>query len=245
MSNSVLPAEIPARLQAIAAATERLLATVEAMPDESFRQPSALPDWSKAHVVAHLALNAEGHVRALAGLSDGDPRPMYASNERRDADVDELAGGGPDTIRDRLRAGATAFADVVRRVPEAAWSGTVDRVPGGEAVAATATVVMRHREIEIHHADLGAGYDPDRWPEPFVGELLDALTVDLAGFGPFSVTATDLGRSWHIGGATGPEVRGTGAGLGWWLVGRGTGADLRCDAGELPTVGPWRSRRRK
>ncbi len=245
MDNSVIAAEIPARLQAIGAATDRLLATVESMPDESFREPSVLPDWSRAHVVAHLALNAEGLAGALSGLSDGHARPMYASNERRDAAVDELAEAEPASIGDRLRTGALAFADAVRRMPDAVWSSTFDRVPGGEALPATATVAMRHREVEIHHADLAAGYGPDRWPEPFVGELLDAVTVDLAGSGPFTVTATDLGCSWHVGGETGPEVSGTGAGLGWWLVGRGIGADLGCDAGELPTVGPWRSRRRK
>ena len=239
MTNQTTLAGIPARLQAIEAATGRLLATVASMPDASFGQPTVLPDWSRAHVVAHLALNAEGMTGALSGLARGEPVPIYVSTERRDADIGELAALDPSTIRDRLQAGVVAFADAVRRVPGAGWSATVDRLPGGPTLAAPETLAMRHREVEIHHADLGAGYGHADWPEPFVRELLDAVTVDQATAGPFTVTASDLGSSWPVGAGNGPEVTGPGGAIGWWLVGRGTDG-VTSVSGRLPELLPWR-----
>ena len=46
-------------------ATRRLVRTVDELSDEDLSAPSLLPGWSRAHVVAHLALNAEG----LAGAT--------------------------------------------------------------------------------------------------------------------------------------------------------------------------------
>jgi maleylpyruvate isomerase len=101
---------------------------------------------------------------------------------------------------------------------------------------------MRGREVEIHHADLGAGFAHHDWPETFVRDLLDTMTVDHAASGPFRITATDLKHSWQVGegDGTGPEVTGTGADLGWWLVGRERSAELHCAEGDLPAIGPWR-----
>ncbi|MEP6815304.1 MAG: maleylpyruvate isomerase family mycothiol-dependent enzyme [Marmoricola sp.] len=230
-------------LEAIDRATARLLATVDGLPDADWGADTVLPDWTRAHVIAHLVLNAEGLAGVLHGLRDGVPTPMYASDVRRDGDIDELAGADAVTIRGRLQVGALAFADAVRAVPSERWSGTFDRLPGVAPMPAGVLPAMRLREVQIHHADLGAGFSHQDWPADFVADLLDTMAVDHAGSGPFLVTATDLARSWQIGvpdGGSGPEVTGTGAALGWWLVGREQGADLHCASGDLPTIGPWR-----
>src|SRR6186997_1668186 len=158
MSAEVVPADVPARLQAVEAASDRLLATVEGLSVAGFAEPSVLPDWTRAHVVAHLALNAEGLSAALSGLAAGEPRPIYASDEARDNDIDALAATDPELVRVRLHTGVVTFGEAVRRVPMESWSGTVDRLPGGPHLAALETLPMRHREVEIHHADLHAGY---------------------------------------------------------------------------------------
>jgi len=240
MSAEVVPADVPARLQAVEAASDRLLATVEGLSDAGFAERSVLPDWTRAHVVAHLALNAEGLAAALSGLAAGEPRPIYASDEARDGDIDALAATDPELVRVRLHTGVVAFADAVRRMPMKSWSGTVDRLPGGPQLPAVETLHMRHREVEIHHADLDAGYSHTDWPAPFVGDLLDVVARDQSGSGPFTAVATDLGRPWSVGEGDGPEVRGTGSALGWWLVGRGAGEGLTSEAGTLPELAPWR-----
>ena len=240
MSAEVVPTDVAARLQAVAAASDRLLATVEGLSVAGFAEPSVLPDWTRAHVVAHLALNAEGLAAALSGLAAGELRPIYASDEARDDDIDALAATDPELVRVRLHTSVVTFGEAVRRVPMESWSGTVDRLPGGPHLAALETLPMRHREVEIHHADLDAGYAHADWPAPFVGDLLDVVARDQSGSGPFLAVATDLGRTWPVGEGDGPEVRGTGSALGWWLVGRGSGEGLTSDAGTLPELAPWR-----
>lgn len=227
-------------LESINAAAARLLDTTSTLHGTDWRADTVLPDWTRAHVVAHLALNVEAVVAVLEGLRSGVPTPMYLSDASRDSAVDVLAAEDPAAITERLQAGGGAFEDAVRRVPTEAWRGSFDRLPGGPAVPAGAVIGMRRREIEIHHADLGAGYGPGDWPEPFVTELLDTMAADHAASGPFLVTATDLGRTWQVGGPLGPEVSGTGADLAWWLLGRAQSADLLCESESLPAIGPWR-----
>ncbi len=47
-------------LEELAAATRRLIRTVDGMAETAYAEPSLLPDWTRGDVVAHLALNAEG-----------------------------------------------------------------------------------------------------------------------------------------------------------------------------------------
>ncbi|MGI9156449.1 MAG: maleylpyruvate isomerase family mycothiol-dependent enzyme [Marmoricola sp.] len=233
-------------LESINAAASRLLATTSTLHGPDWLADTVLPDWTRAHVAAHLVLNSEAMVAVLDGMHSGVPTPMYLSDASRDTAIDVLAAEDPAAITKRLQAGGVAFADAVRRVPTEAWSGSFGRLPDGPPMPAGAVIGMRRREIEIHHADLGAGYGPGDWPGPFVAELLDTMAADHASSGPFLVTATDLGRTWQVGGSVGPEVSGTGADLAWWLLGRAQSSDLRCDWGprcvseELPAIGPWR-----
>jgi maleylpyruvate isomerase len=230
----------PGDLRGLEASSNALTRTVDALAPDDYAAPSLLPGWSRAHVVAHVALAG----LALAGVVEGAVRgrvvAMYESDEQRDADIEELAGAGPSVLRERYLESVTAFADAVQQMEEEHWSGRILRLPGGPAWPIVTLVPTRRREVEVHHADLGAGYDPADWPEDFVVELLDVVTVDHAGSGPFLLRATDLGREWTVGEGSGPSVTGTGAALGWWLTGRGGGEGLVTDAEALPELGAWR-----
>lgn len=97
-------------IHALAAATDRLLATIDAMAAPEFAEPSVLPGWSRGHVLAHLALNAKALTGVLTTLGQDDPLPMYASNARRDADIEQLAAQVPARIADRVAVGASMLA---------------------------------------------------------------------------------------------------------------------------------------
>jgi maleylpyruvate isomerase len=220
-------------------ATRRLVRTTDALADDDFRAPSGLPGWSRGHVLAHLALNAEGLAAALTGLAEGEPAPMYASQESRDSDITLLGGAAPSVIRDRLLGATTALADALDALPDGQWDTVIERVPGGRTFAAGNVPGMRLSEVEIHHADLGAGYGRDDWAPAYVTLLLDGegrkrVSADVS----FHAHATDLDRTWTFGDG-GPTVSGTGADLGWWLTGRGTGEGLSSDSGALPRIGTW------
>lgn len=223
----------------IARADQALVRRVDGFSDADHAAPSLLPGWTRAHVVAHLALNAEGLAGVLHGAHVGQPQPMYASPEARDTDIAELAAAGPEELRDRFLAATTQFSQALGAMREDDWAGRFERTPGGQELALVNVALMRVREVEIHHADLDAGYSPADWPADFRTLLLESMTRRHYPT-PFSAHPTDLDRTWRYGeGEGGPVVSGTSSALGWWLTGRGTGEGLTSDAGTLPEVESW------
>lgn len=221
---------------------QRLVRTVDSLADDQWSQPSVLPGWTRAHVIAHLALNAEGLAGALDALSHGQRGAMYESNEKRDADIEELADATPPEIRERLFAAGEQLREALATISDDGWAGSIDRVPGGPSFPVLALPATRRREVEIHHADMLCGYGHTNWSRDFAIELLDAVTVEQAASAEteeFKVSATDLGMTWQLG-ADEPVVAGSGVDLGWWLVGRGSGEGLSTASGVLPRIGPWR-----
>jgi maleylpyruvate isomerase len=226
------------QLEELQDATNRLVRTVDGFTGGDWGAPSSLPGWTRAHVVAHLALNAEGLADALTGIVQDEPTPMYASQEDRDRDIEELAGGDPAELRERLLAGCTLYADAWTALPDDAGGATFERTAGGPTIPAGATLGMRLREVEIHHVDLDAGYAHTDWPPRFCEILLGSMTKR-EWAESFTVAPTDLDGTWTYGEGTGPSVSGSAADLGWWLTGRGSGEGLTSDSGNLPKVGAW------
>lgn len=221
---------------------QRLVRTVDSLADDQWSQPSVLPGWTRGHVIAHLALNAEGLATALDDLRHHRPAAMYASNEQRDADIQELAAAEPPAIRERLFAAGEQLREMLAALSDDDWAGSVDRVPGGPSFPVMALPATRRREVEIHHADIACDYRHTDWPRDFCAELLEVLAHDQAAnpeTDPFKVSATDLGITWQVG-ADEPVIAGSGADLGWWLAGRGSGDGLSTASGALPRIGAWR-----
>lgn len=239
----------PADLTELDASAAALNRTVDALSEEELTAPSLLPGWTRAHVVAHLALNGRAFAQVLDGVARGQQVALYESDARRDADIEEYAAAGPSQLREALLAATTEFSDAVEAMDDESWARSFSRTPGDPGQPVSAVVTTRRREVEIHHADLGTSYTHRDWPDDFVAELLDVVTVDRAEEGPFRVRATDLRREWSVGAGdgpvvsgpvvSGPVVSGTGADLAQWLTGRGGGEGLDA-GGALPTLGPWR-----
>ena len=222
-------------------AVHRVTRTVDGFHGDDWREPSLLPGWSRAHVVAHLALNAEGLAAALRGVLAGEPAAMYDSDDRRDSDIHDLARAHHSEIRDRLLCGTTVLHDLFAAVPDDVWETRVDRTPGGRSMRTSSLPSMRLRELEIHHVDLGAGYTTRDWSAPFSILLVDAMTRRLAPPARLEVRPLDVDRTWIVGpdAADGEVVTGPVADIGWWLTGRPAPETLSCSRGELPEIGAW------
>lgn len=217
-------------------ASKRLVRRVDELPDASYAARSALPGWSRAHVVAHLALNAESLERVLSQAAAGAEGAMYPSRARRDQDIERLASTTPGELRARTLTSVRRFAEAAAAMPRGGWDGRFRWLPDAAEVLPVALVPgMRHREVEFHHADLGAGYGPRDWPGSFVVRAVEALRTRAPGV---TLLATDLGRSWHAErGRT--TVSGPGAQIAWWLSGRGDGQGLTSNGGDLPRIEKW------
>ncbi|HVA51905.1 MAG TPA: maleylpyruvate isomerase N-terminal domain-containing protein [Acidimicrobiales bacterium] len=156
------------------ASHERLLVTAARLSDRDLRAPSRLPDWSRAHVVAHLARNADSHAWLFAGAKIGESRRQYPEPGMRERDIET----GSALERDAL------LTDLTRscRELEAEWKGLDDDrwdflaavSPGPRTMAEI--LFRRLREVEVHHVDLDVSYNSSDWPEVYVeGELRRAL----------------------------------------------------------------------
>ena len=226
-------------------ASQRLIRTVDGFHGDDWAAPSQLPGWTRAHVVAHLALNAEGWSHALRGVvgsTDPDePQAMYDSDESRDRDIEELATAEHAELRERLLAGVTLFADALAALTPEAWEARFDRTPGGRSIPVAATPGMRWREVEIHHVDLAAGYAADDWPLPFSESVIEAMSKRIDGTEPFDVKPLDSSGSWCFGEGCDHAVVVTGptAEIAWWLTGRPPAESVTSSRGHLPEIGAW------
>jgi maleylpyruvate isomerase len=223
-------------------ATQRLVRTVDGLDDDALAAPSGLPGWTRAHVVAHLALNAEGLASVLTSRTEGRPTSMYPSDEARDRDIDDLAAADRAELRDRFLAGTTLVVEAVERMPDELWPETFERTPGGRVIRYAAVPGMRLREVEIHHVDLDAGFAPRGWSDAFAAHLIGAMVKRAPSDTSFRVLATDLARTWAIGddpGESGTTVSGPAGDLAWWLTGRPPADSLTSSTGDLPLVKAW------
>jgi maleylpyruvate isomerase len=147
-------------------ATQRLLGTARAIAEPDLRQPSLLPGWTRAHVLAHVARSADAMRNLLAGARSGEERRAYPSAESRDAGIEESAALKAKDLLADLAGSAMALRAIARQLNEEAWQFPV-RLPDSAPFPATRLLTIRLVEVELHHCDLGAGYGPDDWPGTF------------------------------------------------------------------------------
>jgi len=234
--------ETPKR-EDLADATARLQPTIDALSDTEIAGPSLLPGWTRAHLLTHLARNADAMRNFLLAARSGTHVPMYASRPMRDADIDTGSRRPPELIRLDAEAAASRLAldlGLVERDPDGAalWSAPVMFASGaadGPVVTLADTVWFRLREVEIHHVDLDAGYTFARTPTDLAVALTDDIVRRLGSTDLAVELADDEGRTWSLG-DSGPTVRGSLPELLAWLLGRDRGGSLRVEEGALPTV---------
>jgi maleylpyruvate isomerase len=214
---------------------ERVVAgLVERLSDDDLAAPSALPDWTRAHVVGHLARNADALGNLLTWARTGVETPMYASPEARDADIVTTAALPPAELRADYTDACHRFADSVENLPAEAWTATV-RTRQGRAIEATEVPWMRAKEIWVHGVDLGAGLGFGDLPTDFCAALVDDVLGHFAGRGDpveVSVAATDVDRTWGAGDAT---VTGPVSAVAAWL----TRSDASRLSGDVPPAPRW------
>jgi maleylpyruvate isomerase len=221
-------------LEAVREATDRLLSATEKLDAVALALPSRLPGWSRGHVVAHLSRNADALVNVLQG------RPMYADSETRDRDIERDASRPQAEQLADLAGSAARFQDAA--AAPADWSRTVE-LRNGVTDSASRIPFRRRVEVELHHVDLGIGYELEDLSDEFTAREIDFLAERFAGHPAVVSTgvADSTGRFWTTGGGAegGPvTVRGTAPELLGWLSGRRDGSALTVEGGALPALPP-------
>src|SRR5690242_18243625 len=96
------------QLAALAAHTDRLLATAASLDDPA--APSLCEGWTRGHVLTHVARNAEAIDRLAQWAMDGERRAMYPGGTRaRDAEIEAGAGRSRAQLVEDVRSTAEAL----------------------------------------------------------------------------------------------------------------------------------------
>lgn len=136
--------------------TELLLDAVAGLDEDAFSAPSLLPDWTRKHLVAHVAANADALGNLVHWAATGEETPMYASAEERAAGIAKGPALSADELRSWLTASAHKLAAGLDGLTDEQWGREIVTAQG-RTVPATELPWMRAREVCVHAVDLGTG----------------------------------------------------------------------------------------
>jgi maleylpyruvate isomerase len=173
-------AELEAVLVGCRASHDALVRTLAALDDARVRDPSRLEGWTVGHVLTHLARNADSHTRMLTAALHGGAVEQYAGGREERAGAIEAGSrrSAAELLDDTLRSIAELEAAWAAMTP-VAWNG--NGLSHGRPWPCRAMPYFRWREVEIHHVDLGTGYDAADWPEGYVGRELQLTLATVPG----------------------------------------------------------------
>lgn len=209
------------------------------LDNAGLREPSSLPGWSNAALVAHVGYNARALARLVQWARTGVETPMYASMAQRAAEIELGATLPPRALRHLFDHSEVHLNVEWRDLPGPAWDHLVTTAQG-RTVPARDTPWLRAREVWIHAVDL----DPTASFLDFPAELVDRLIDDVGAvwsqrdqLPDLTLVATDRTTP-RVLGAGSVTVAGRSADLARWLTGRGA-RRLTSSTTDLPPIPRW------
>ncbi|MGW5641121.1 maleylpyruvate isomerase family mycothiol-dependent enzyme, partial [Streptomyces sp. NPDC003832] len=162
--------------------------------------PSLLPGWSRAHLAAHVAANAEALANLVHWAATGEPTPMYASPEERLAGIERGRALPAAELTDWLRESAAALERGTAALGEERWRTPVVTAQG-RTVPAAEVPWLRSREVCVHAVDLANGVTFADLPSDFLTALCeDVVAKRSAAPGP-ALSLRAPGAAWGPAGA--------------------------------------------
>ncbi len=158
------------------AANALVLRAVDRLDDAAFLLPSTLPNWTNAHIVAHLHFNAQAIGRLAAWARTGIETPMYSSQAQRNADITAGSLLPPAELRRLLTASTEDLSTSFDALTSAMWVHMVVTAQG-RTVPASELVWMRFREVAVHGIDLGTGLTFADLPAEAVSKLVHEIVA--------------------------------------------------------------------
>lgn len=225
-------AYMPSDLNRLQRETGMATATVESLTPEELAAPSLNENWTRAQVVGHLIGNARALTRLIDWAVTGEEQAMYASEEAREAEINELAALSPADLKEQFRESSEAFARAADQLRTAKLATEEVAMTAGP-VSAYLLPAYRISEVIVHHHDLDTLWLLE---EADIDALEDALDLAVMRISaredyPGLQIETDEGESYTVGDGATTLRGGRDAILGW--ITRGHTDGLRVE-GELP-----------
>ena len=221
----------------LAVSAARCWGTAQALTDDDLYRASALPGWTRAHVLTHLAQAADSRTGLLRAARAGRVGRQYPSEQARADAIDAGARRPPAVIRAGLDRAVQDCLAAIREHPRDLWDAPAIWLGAGRRPVRGVVTSLR-RELEYHHVDLAAGYQPANWPDDFAATELSRVTALMnhrADAPPMTLTGP---TALHIGTSPPVDIAGPAAALLAWLSGRSNGSGLHPDAAALPALPP-------
>jgi len=175
-----------------AASHQRLLAIVDAIDEKDqanwFGAPSLLDNWTRAHVLAHLARNADSHIHLFAEAAQGVVGKQYpGGGKTRAQGIADDALLTPRELIARVRTSIYGLEGSWARSNAQAWLGSGTNAIGA-VLQVTDLPLFRWREVEVHTSDLGVGYTFNDWDEMYVRYDLPRNTMRYTSRSPMGMS---------------------------------------------------------
>jgi maleylpyruvate isomerase len=160
------------------ASAEALVAQfVKNLSNEDVAANSLLPDWSRGHVLSHLANNARGLSNLIEWALSGVQKNMYVSVEQRAIDIENDAKRpGKEIIADFLEQSKILAFNLDRLMVGPLLSDEVV-IGNGSHVHPHELTTLRERELLVHLVDLGLEYKANDWTFDFSIKTLKSVSV--------------------------------------------------------------------
>lgn len=142
--------------------------------EQRISQPSILPGWTRKHLVAHVAANADALGNLVHWARTGERTPMYTSAEQRNADIETGAQRCATELTEWLNTSAHELDAAMAAMTGEQWH-TLVVTAQGRTVPATEIPWLRAREVCVHAVDLGTDTTFADLPDGF----LTALVTDI------------------------------------------------------------------
>ena len=224
-------------LALLAHETSLLMRTAAGLDDETIQVPSLCEGWTRAHVLSHIARNADALGNLAGWAVTGTPRAMYDSPEARDADIAAGSTRGFAEIFTDLEDSAARFATAATGLAGAPELVEVE-MRRGRKVLGGRLPTLRLMEVVVHHVDLDAGFTFADADPGFVKRAV-AISVErmkASGEAPSVTLIGDEGDTWSIDDGH-QVVTGSNAALLLWLT-RGDGVGVSSET-SLPGLPSW------
>ncbi|WP_116198719.1 maleylpyruvate isomerase family mycothiol-dependent enzyme [Amycolatopsis circi] len=163
-------------------------------------EPSALPGWTRKHLAAHVAANADALGNLVHWARTGERTPMYASPDQRNADIETGSQRPEAKLTAWLQDSARSLESAMAALTPSQWQAEVVTAQG-RTVPATEIPWLRAREVCVHAVDLGTGLTfadlPNAFLSALVAEIQAKRGLDTLPDGPLPDVAAYLAGRPH------------------------------------------------
>jgi maleylpyruvate isomerase len=150
-----------------------MMATVTSLADDELRKPTKCEGWTRAHVIAHLARDADAMTNLATWAVTGQETPAYESREQRDADIHATAERPAAELTAALEHANARLLEAFQTLKDGIRVETLPTLFSGE-INALSLPARRTTELIVHHDDLNTTWE---WHEADPDAILDAIEV--------------------------------------------------------------------